>query len=185
MTQQTMSDFAENRTIFVNGLSSSVGESELFKLVDDVTDGKSVQNVHINRDQARYETSIAYINMTTHEAAKTVIAKLNGKIIQNKKINMSWSMKDYKMRTQNDANLFVKNIKRDVNQQKFQEIFAEYGEVLSAKLSTNEKNESNGFGYVKYIDVAVVDMEDNQSLSRGLDGLYKIGGISENSHIEN
>lgn len=33
--------------------------------------------------------------------------------------------------------------------------------------------------------VAVVDMEENQSLSRGLDGLYKIGGISENTHIEN
>lgn len=33
--------------------------------------------------------------------------------------------------------------------------------------------------------VAVVDMEENQSLSRGIDGLYKIGGISENMHIEN
>lgn len=32
--------------------------------------------------------------------------------------------------------------------------------------------------------VAVVDMEENQSLSRGSDGLYKIGGISENVHIE-
>jgi len=31
--------------------------------------------------------------------------------------------------------------------------------------------------------VAVVDMEENQSLSRGIDGLYKIGGISENSHL--
>ncbi len=31
--------------------------------------------------------------------------------------------------------------------------------------------------------VAVVDMEENQSLSRGLDGLYKIGGISEETHI--
>ena len=33
--------------------------------------------------------------------------------------------------------------------------------------------------------VAVVDMDENQSLSRGLDGLYRIGGISENTHIEN
>ena len=33
--------------------------------------------------------------------------------------------------------------------------------------------------------VAVVDMEENQSLSIGLDGLYRIGGISENTHIEN
>ena len=33
--------------------------------------------------------------------------------------------------------------------------------------------------------VAVVDMEGNQSLSIGLDGLYRIGGISENTHIEN
>ncbi len=33
--------------------------------------------------------------------------------------------------------------------------------------------------------VAVVDMEENQSLSIGLDGLYRIGGISENAHIEN
>ena len=33
--------------------------------------------------------------------------------------------------------------------------------------------------------VAVVGMEENQSLSRGLDGNYKIGSISENTHIEN
>ena len=32
--------------------------------------------------------------------------------------------------------------------------------------------------------VSVVDMDDDQSLSRGLDGLYKIGGISENIHID-
>lgn len=32
--------------------------------------------------------------------------------------------------------------------------------------------------------VSVVDMDNNQSLSRGLDGLYKIGGISENIHID-
>lgn len=31
--------------------------------------------------------------------------------------------------------------------------------------------------------VAVVDMEENESLTRGLDGLYRIGGISENTHI--
>lgn len=31
--------------------------------------------------------------------------------------------------------------------------------------------------------VSVVDMEENQSLSRGIDGLYKIGGISENTHL--
>lgn len=32
--------------------------------------------------------------------------------------------------------------------------------------------------------VAVVDMDADQSLSRGIDGLYKIGSISENIHIE-
>ncbi len=32
--------------------------------------------------------------------------------------------------------------------------------------------------------VAVVDMEENQSLSRRIDGLYKIGGISEDRHID-
>lgn len=31
---------------------------------------------------------------------------------------------------------------------------------------------------------AVVDMEENQSLSRGADGLYKISGISEGTYSE-
>lgn len=146
-------EFQENKTVFISGLAPSIADSELFKKVTEFTDQKNVQNVHINVDQHNYDTFIGYINLTSHEAAKEVISKMNGLIFKDKKINMSWSIKDYKMRTENESNLFVKGIKRDVSQHELQEVFAQYGEILSVKLSSNEKNQSNGFGYVKFVDI--------------------------------
>lgn len=146
-------DFSDNKTIFVSDIAPTVGDSELYKLVSELVEDKEVLTVHINRDPTRYETAIAYINMNSHEAAKKVISKMNGKLIKDRKINMSWSIKDYHMRTENTTNLYIKNIKRDITQQQLQDIFNQYGETLSVKLSTNEKNQSNGFGYVKYVEI--------------------------------
>lgn len=152
----TIQEYQENKTIFVNGLPPQVGESELYKMVTEIAEGKVV-TVHINRDQNKYETSIAYINMISHEAAKEVINKMNGRIIHEKKINVAWSMKDYKLRTQNETNLVIKGIKKEITQQTIQEVFSHYGEVLSVKLSTNKKNESNGYCYCKFVEVEEVE----------------------------
>ena len=146
-------EFQDNKTVFVSGLAPSIGDAEFFKKVAEFTEAKNITNVHVNRDQHNYETFIGYINLDTHEAAKEVISKMNGLIFKDKKINMSWSIKDYKMRTENESNLYVKGINRDVSQHELQEVFSQYGDILSVKLSSNEKNQSNGFGYVKFVNV--------------------------------
>ncbi|EMD48209.1 polyadenylate-binding protein [Entamoeba histolytica HM-3:IMSS] len=149
--QSNFSDFAENKTIFVSGLSLNVTESVLYGTVLKEFPNQ-VLNVHINKDNS-HDTSIAYINMNTHDSAAQAISKLNGTIIEGRKVNMFWSLRDYKLRTQSETNLYVKGIKKEIGQQKMQEVFDKYGNTLSVKLSTNEKNESNGFGYVKYCTV--------------------------------
>ncbi|EKE37514.1 hypothetical protein ENUP19_0259G0040 [Entamoeba nuttalli] len=165
-------EYNENKTIFVNNLPTSVTETVLFaEVFKDFPN--QVSNVHINRD-SRFDTTIAYINMNSHEAALQAIKKLNGTLIEGKKVNMFWSLRDFKQRTQNETNLYVKYIKKSVTQQKLQEVFEKYGHTLSVKLSSNEKNESNGFGYVKYCTVeecqAAVDARDEIAKEIGDEG---------------
>ena len=110
----TITEFKENKNIFINQLDPKINESVLFKRINDELQREAVFKVLISRDTTRYETSIAHVQMKTHEDAAEAIQKLNGKIIEGKKVNISWSMKDYKQRTQIETNLYVKGIKKEI-----------------------------------------------------------------------
>nr|BAN40340.1 polyadenylate-binding protein, cytoplasmic and nuclear, putative [Entamoeba invadens] len=142
-------DFEDNKTIFVSGLTNNVTDSLLSSVVMEKFPTEVV-SIHVTKNESHFDTPIAYINMSTHDAAKRVISTLNGVMVDGKPINMFWALKDFKQRTDTQTNLFVKNIKKSVNQKELQDVFSAIGETLSVKLSLNEKGESNGFGYVKY-----------------------------------
>lgn len=150
-TQNQTNSFSDMKTIFVSNLDKRTIENELYKIVDNIAKNQ-INNVFIRKEE-HYETAIAYINMNNHEAAKMIISKLNGTTIRDSQVRMSWALSNPSRLHQNDANVFVKNIKRDVTQHALQEIFERFGEILSCKLSTNEKGESNGFGYVNFVEV--------------------------------
>ena len=102
---------------------------------------------------------------------------LTGLYLSDDELNLQrWKMPDVKISPESVYTVVCKNNNEKSALKKYQTNFSlKTGETLY--LSDENGNIISS--------VAVVDMEDNQSLSRGLDGLYKIGGISENSHIEN
>ncbi|ELP86374.1 polyadenylate-binding protein, cytoplasmic and nuclear, putative [Entamoeba invadens IP1] len=153
-------DFDENKTVFVSGLTKNVTESLLYKEISAKFESQ-VASVHVSRNE-HYDTAIAYVNMNTHEAAKKAIETMNGALIDGKPVNMFWSLKDFKQRTETQTNLFVKNIKKTVSQKEMQDVFMTFGEIISVKLSVNENGASNGFGYVKYrtIEAALKAVEN-------------------------
>ncbi|ELP86367.1 polyadenylate-binding protein, putative [Entamoeba invadens IP1] len=158
--QNLFPNFDDNKTIFVSSLSKNVTESLLYKEISAKFESQ-VASVHVSRNE-HYDTAIAYVNMNTHEAAKKAIETMNGALIDGKTVNMFWSLKDFKQRTETQTNLFVKNIKKTVSQKEMQDVFMTFGEIISVKLSVNENGASNGFGYVKYrtIEAALKAVEN-------------------------
>lgn len=101
---------------------------------------------------------------------------LSGLYLSDDELNLKkWIMPDVIVASENVFTVVCKNNNEKSALKKYQTNFSlKTGETLYF-------SDENG-NIIS--SVAVVDMEKEQSLSRGLDGLYKIGGISENVHID-
>lgn len=101
---------------------------------------------------------------------------LNGMYLSDDELNLQrWALPDVKVGSGEVFTVVCKNNSEKSALKKYQTDFSlKTGETLY--FSDSDGNIISS--------VVVVDMEESQSLSRGLDGLYKIGGISENTHLE-
>ncbi len=100
---------------------------------------------------------------------------LNGLYLSDDELNLQrWALPDVTVKAGEVFTVVCKNNSEKSALKKYQTNFSlKTGETLY--FSDSDGNIISA--------VAVVDMAENQSLSRGLDGLYTIGGISENKHI--
>lgn len=48
------------------------------------------------------------------------------------------------------ANLIIMNLAEEMTQSKLNEVFAEFGKIVSCKIETTPDNKCRGFGYVQF-----------------------------------
>ncbi|KAM0680732.1 Polyadenylate-binding protein 4 [Glugoides intestinalis] len=92
--------------------------------------------------------STAFVTFQSLEDANKIVEKFNYHTIHNKQ--MILSIVDLTKNVPEDANLFVKGIPVNMSFKDFYKLFKVYGNITSCKISTNEKGESKGFGFVQY-----------------------------------
>ena len=46
-----------------------------------------------------------------------------------------------------ENNIFIKNVHKDVTEKEFEELFAQFGQVFSSKISYDENGQSRCYGY--------------------------------------
>lgn len=61
-----------------------------------------------------------------------------------------WQIKDSKLVSK--FNVIVKNLPKDITSKELSEEFSNAGDVFSAKIPTNSKSNSEGFGFVCFFD---------------------------------
>lgn len=107
-----------------------------------------------------------FVNYETHEAAEKAVTELNGKKIGEKEIYVGRAEKkarrEAEMRRKLEqrraeqqakyqgVNLYIKNLDDTIDDEKLRTAFKEFGEITSAKVMIDEKNNSKGFGFVCY-----------------------------------
>lgn len=105
--------------------------------------------VHIKLVKKEGNTiSAAFVTFQSLEDANKIVEKFNYHTIHNKQ--MILSIVDLTKNIPEDANLFVKGIPENMNSKDVHKLFKAYGNIISCKVSTNEKGESKGFGFVQY-----------------------------------
>ncbi|NXI40549.1 PABP1 protein, partial [Galbula dea] len=97
-----------------------------------------------------------YVHFETQEAAERAIGKMNGMLLNDRKVFVG----RFKSRKEREAevgarakeftNVYVKNFGEDMDDEKLKELFGKFGPALSVKVMTDESGKSKGFGFISF-----------------------------------
>jgi polyadenylate-binding protein len=137
--------------IFIKNLDKSIDNSVLF---DTFSAFGHILSCKVEMDQNGVSKGYGYVHYETQEEADQAIAKVNGMLLQDKKVFVG-PFQARKERTSEESkqrftNVYVKNLDTAFTKEQLEQKFAEFGKVTSAVIVTNEKDESKGFGFVNF-----------------------------------
>jgi len=120
-----------------------------------------------------------FVHFETEEAAKQSIEKVNGMLLNDKKVYVGRfiprkerviQMGD-KHRKYN--NVYIKNFPEEFDDDKLREMFEPYGKIISAKIMSDGNDKARGFGFVSFeepeeAELAVTDLNGKEVTGKQL-----------------
>ena len=132
--------------LYVGNLHPNVNEFQLFEVFSQY--GRP-QLVRLMRDAYTGESRrFAFVSYTKREDAENAKKALNYSKIFEREIRICFKRAPGEF--QPKANIFIKNLDKDVTTKQLEENTTEFGEILSCVVRTGDDGESLGYGYVQY-----------------------------------
>jgi len=154
---------AKFTNVYVKNVAEDVDDDQLKKLAEEF--GEVVSAVVMKDDKGKSK-GFGFINFVDAEGANKAVEGMTGKEINGKSIYAGRAQKKAEREAMLKAkfdevrqervaryqgmNLYIKNLHDDVNDDALREEFAPYGTITSAKVMSDEKGKSRGFGFVCY-----------------------------------
>ncbi|XP_046325005.1 polyadenylate-binding protein 4 isoform X7 [Marmota monax] len=98
----------------------------------------------------------AFVHFETQEAADKAIEKMNGMLLNDRKVFVG----RFKSRKEREAelgakakeftNVYIKNFGEEIDDESLKELFSQFGKTLSVKVMRDPSGKSKGFGFVSY-----------------------------------
>lgn len=175
----------QGASIYVGDLDPNVQEEQLSELFKDVG---TVLSIRICRDiVTRRSLGYGYVNFQSAADAEKAMQTLNYTPVGNKSIRLMWQQRDPALRYSGNGNIFIKNLKPEMDHKALHDLFASFGAILSAKVITDDKGESRRYGFVHFKDEdaaskAIVQM-NGETPSGWEDALFVANFIRRNARI--
>ncbi|KAL1507918.1 hypothetical protein AB1Y20_007523 [Prymnesium parvum] len=147
--------------IFVKSLPVEVDDDGLKTMFEPYGPIKSAIVMKDNDGKSR---GFGFVNFEEHDHASKAVEELNGKETNGKVLYVGRAQKkrdrerelrdkfeQLKMERANKfsgVNLYIKNLDDSINDEKLREAFEPFGNISSAKVMTDDKQNSKGFGFV-------------------------------------
>jgi len=120
-----------------------------------------------------------FVHFETEEAARSAIDKVNGMLLNDKKVFVGKFMsRKERIEQMGDkvkkfTNVYVKNLPEDMNDDQLNVMFSKYGMVTSAKVMQTDDGKVKGFGFVSFetadaAESCVEEMNGNEQAGRKL-----------------
>lgn len=139
--------------IFIKNLEKGINNKNIY---DTFSAFGNILSCKVAEDVNGNSKGYGYIHFDTEEAANLTIEKVNGMLLKDKKVFVGKfiSRKDRDNELSEKAKLFtnvyVKNFGEDMDDDKLNSIFQQYGKITSHKVMNNDDGKSKGFGFVAY-----------------------------------
>ncbi|XP_010358474.1 polyadenylate-binding protein 3 isoform X2 [Rhinopithecus roxellana] len=138
--------------IFVKNLDKSINNKVLYDTVSAFGNILSCKVVCDENGSKGY----GFVHFETHEAAERAIEKMNGMLLNDRKVFVG----RFKSRKEREAelgarakefpNVYIKNFGEDMDDERLKDLFGKFGPTLSVKVMTDESGKSKGFGFVSF-----------------------------------
>uniref|UniRef100_A0A672ME98 Polyadenylate-binding protein n=1 Tax=Sinocyclocheilus grahami TaxID=75366 RepID=A0A672ME98_SINGR len=138
--------------IFIKNLDKSIDNKALYDTFSAFGNILSCKVVCDENGSKGY----GFVHFETHEAAERAIEKMNGMLLNDRKVFVG----RFKSRKEREAemgarakeftNVYIKNFGEDMDDEKLREVFNKFGPALSIRVMTDDSGKSRGFGFVSF-----------------------------------
>ena len=140
--------------VFIKDLDASIDNKALHELFS--TFG-NILSCKVALDERGNSKGYGFVHFESKESAEEAIAKLNGLLLNDKKVVVCHHISRKDRVAQTDAaksiytNVFVKNLDENVDDAELERLFSTYGKITSALISRDESTgRSKGFAFVNF-----------------------------------
>ena len=123
--------------VFIKNLDRSIDNKAMY---DTFSAFGNILSCKVAQESDGSSKGYGFVHFETEEAAKNAITKVNGMLLNEKKVFVgrfvprSEREKEVGEKVQKFTNVFVKNFGEDVSEKKLEEVFSKFGVITSYKL---------------------------------------------------
>lgn len=152
--------------VFIKNLDKTIDNKAMY---DTFSAFGNILSCRVATDEEASSKGYGFVHFETEEAANKAISKVNGMLLNNKKVYVGKFIprKEREKMLGDKArcftNVYIKNFGDELDDEKLMVIFEKFGKITSAKVMTDENGKNRGFGFVSF--------EDPESAERSVDEL--------------
>jgi polyadenylate-binding protein len=170
--------------IFIKNLDKSIENkqlSETFSFFGNILSckvcTKKVEKVGKDGKVTIEDESLGYgfVHFETQEAAKIAIQKVNGMLIEGKKVSVApFVRKQERLKNSGDndfTNLYIKDLDVSVDTKTLDTFFGKFGEITSSWIASGSDGKSKGFAFINYKDAEGAKKATVETDGKIIDGI--------------